>query len=139
MSIGKGVTHVATEHGANMNSTGVKITYGVLKPVYVQRVGFVTTSSGNVATAAVLTVKRRVTAGDSGSDETLYTLSPSAAVARGKGVYKDADDRYLVKPGEQIIVELTSAGGTTSTADVHLEVEEYPFVGSYIANMTEET
>lgn len=143
MSIGLGVTktHVAS---TDLNGTGTKLTAPVVKPENVYRFGFIVSGATASGTDVTLNLVHRVTAGDSGSDEVLATLSPSATVAQGEGVYMDADARVEANPGSELLIVATT-GGATTTAHFFIEAVEYPFqrtgVGDNdrLGNMTEET
>jgi hypothetical protein len=143
MSIGLGVTktHVAT--GA-LNGTGIKLTAPIVKPENVYRFGFIVQGSTASGTAVTLDLVHRVVAGDSGSDVVLETLSPTATVAQGEGVYMDVTERVEANPGSELLINATT-GGATTNVHFFIEAVEYPFARTSsdpdedrLDNMTEE-
>lgn len=144
MSEGKGVTKTYVASNADLSASADRLTVEVVKPCVIQRVGVIQDSSTDPTTSLVIGVDRRPTAGtDSdvnsrGARAQLFTLSPSAAVGQGNGVYADADDRYEFVPGEEVVVDVDMTGA--GTGHVFLEVVEYPFAGeSELTNMVDET
>lgn len=147
MSIGLGVTKTYTASTQNINqSTTDLLKIAVVKPANVVRFGFIVDSSTASGTTVVVSLDKRVTAGSDSGRVELATLSPTATVAQGKGVYFDLTARQEVNPGEELIFEAKTAAGVAATAHVFVEVVEYPFVQTSadatedrLANMTEET
>lgn len=144
MSEGKGVTKTYVTSNADLSASADRLTVEVVKPFVVQRVGVIQDSGTDPTTSLVIGVDRRPTAGtdsdvDSrGARAQLFTLSPSAAVGQGNGVYADADDRYEFVPGEEAVVDVDTTGA--GTGHVFLEVVEYPFAGEdRLENMVDET
>lgn len=147
MSIGMGVTRVVESTNTALDSAADLLTVPFIKPGTVQRIGLVQDGGTDPGTDLVLAVDKRPTAGtDSdvnsrGAREELFTLSPTATIGQGNGVYKDADDRYDIQAGEELVLEVPSGstGAAGSTAHVFVEYVELPFSGSKIGHMTEIT
>ena len=146
MSIGKGVTKTYEAQNQDLDSAADVLTIAATKPFTVVRIGTIQNNGNDPGTGYVLAADRRPTAGtDSdvnsrGARAELFTLSPSAALGQGNGVYADADDRYDVVPGEELVLEVKSAGASNANGHVFAEVIEHPFSGvSELTNMTDET
>lgn len=146
MSEGKGVTKTYVSANTALDSTGDKLTVEAVKPFIIQRSGVIQDGGTDPGTSYTQAVDKRPTAGtDSdvnsrGAREELYTLSPSASVGQGNGVYADIGSREQIVPGEEAVVEVTAGGAAGATGHVFLEVVEYPFAGeSELTNMVDET
>ena len=93
----------------------------------------------------------RVTAGsDTGRvNAAVGTISATADVGQGKGLYSEPATPFQVDPGEQLVFEITDAADTAGTGYIWVEYSELPFVGdsgvtagtfaNRIANMTQVT
>lgn len=135
MSIGLGVTKIETVRGANLNQAAdtVLLTYAANKPCRIQRYGAIGDSSNGIPSATRLKLRERNMSDGSVSDlSDVGTLNPGAALSQGQMVYKDAENRVYVDAGDEIILAIHTDAGGVSTANVWLEVEELPFVGSRI-------
>lgn len=133
------ITKVETATNQNLNQAEntVLLTYVASKPCIVQRFGVVANASEGLLAAMRLKMRLDPINGDAISDLSgMGTLNPGGAIAQGNGVYKNATDRVEVEAGDHITVAVDTAAGGTSTGDVFLEVEELPFAGSLIDNMS---
>lgn len=146
MSEGKGVTKTYVAAATALDATGDKLTVEIVKPVVVQRAGVVADGGTDIDTGFVMAVDHRPTAGTDadvssrGARAELFTLTPSAAQSQGNGVYHDAESRHEAKPGEELVLEVTSAAQAGATGHMFLEVIEYPFAGvDKLEHMTDET
>ena len=131
-----------------LNSTGDKFTFTPAKPVDIVRWGLVSTVA--VTGSPVVALDKRPTSGSdtgrvdgstsNGVDTAGGNMSPGA-VSQGKGVYHNLSSPLSVDPGEEAVLQVTTAAGAGS-AVAFVEYIERPFVGdaksgnSRIANMT---
>lgn len=99
-------------------SAAVKGVQTALVPMQITGFGFLVTVAFNYdtqTTEGVIALKKYVAFGSSVGAKTLATLKLTDALAAGKVVFKDISSADgLVKPGEQIVIEITTqaAGGT---------------------------
>lgn len=140
MSIGKGVTKTYNAVGQSLNSAADILRVPIVKPVVVQRFGFIVDNGTDSGTSVIVSLDKRVDTGTDTGRVELDTLQPAATVTQGDGVYKDLAARQELVPGEELIFEVKTVAGVASTAIPFIEVIEYPFAGvAELANMTEVT
>ncbi len=89
--------------------------------------------------AGVLKLQQAPLATGVAADIAGESLTFGAVAARGFGYFKRASARIEVEAGDEIILAVSTDSGAASTADVWIEFEEQPFVGSLIDNYTEKT
>lgn len=146
MSIGLGVTKTYSGAGATLDATGDKLVIPIVKPANAYRFGFIVNGATASGTAVVVALDHRPTAGSDTGRVELASFSPTATVAQGEGVYFDLTVRAEVNPGEELVVEVSTAGAVGATGHVFVEVVEYPFqrtsgsaADDRLGNMTEES
>lgn len=146
MSEMMGVTRVESSAGVALDSAADVLVISPVKPVLLNRIGVIQDGGTDPGTGFVMAVDKRPTAGtDSdvnsrGARSELYNMSPDAAIGQGNGVYHDADDRYEIVPGEELVLEVTTGGAAGATGNVFAELVEKPFSGvDALTNMTDLT
>lgn len=147
MSIGLGVTKTdVSGPDTDLNATADVLIVAPIKPINVVRFGFIVDNTTDSGTTLVLSLDKRVDAGTDTGRVELATLSPTATVTQGDGLYFDLTSREEINPGEELVVEVKTAAGVASTGRVFVESVEYPFqrtssdaTEDRLANMTEET
>ena len=145
--------------GIGMASTEDKLTFAPLVPIDIVRWGFVAdVVMGDANT--VLAMDFRPTIGsdtarvNGATDSTTFidtaggVLTGTATTAVGKGEYHNVNPPLQVDPGEEVVIEMTTAPAS-GNAFFFIEYEVQPFVGdsnvtagdfsNRIANMTERT
>ena len=110
------------ETAITLAATGIKVrwTPGV-QGATIRRWGLQLEAATSV-TAAVVVLKKRPTPGSATGEVTLQTLTLAAAEAAGNTVY-GADLQSAILPGEQVIVEVTTAatGGANTYAFMEID------------------
>lgn len=119
----------AEKHMLNLNetaitlaSTGVKVRYtpGV-QGCTIRRWGL-QLEQATTTTAAVVVLKKRPTPGSAAGEVVLSSLTLSATEAAGNTVYSnDLDARIL--PGEQVIIEVTTAATAGALTYAFIEMD----------------
>lgn len=138
MSVGMGDTTVTKTADVDFAVAADVVTFTPTKPVDVLRFGLIVTTATATGTDLNLELDWRPTAGSETDRETIASLSPTASVEQGKGLYKDvvadndpdagsAPKRVQVDPGEQLVVEVETAGAADSEGVVFIEYVERAF------------
>lgn len=112
---------------ATTSATGDILTYAPPKPTRVTRLGLVQDGATDPGVNLVLAVDRRPTAGSDTDRAELMTMTPAAAIGQGKGIFKTADVAIDIVVGEEVVVEVKTAGAASSTAHVWIEHDEEAF------------
>ena len=139
MSIRLGDTKVvtATNQDLNGSANAALLTYVASKPCRLHRFGVV--ADADEGLLAAMRLKMRLTpvaTGTAADIDEAGVLNPGGAVARGLGVYKDAEESKVIDAGDTITVAIDTAAGGTSTGNVFLEIVELPFAGTEIDAMS---
>jgi hypothetical protein len=124
-------------------------------PIKIVRWGLVVTSLLDVGAGFAAAMDFRPTAGSdtdrvngavaSGIDTAGGTITTTADVAAGDGLYHELSQPLEVLPGEQVVIQITDAADTAGTGLFWVEYEEEPFAAAYagtssrLVNMTEAT
>jgi hypothetical protein len=119
-------------------STGDKATIAVPFKCEVAMLFVLVTGTSAHATAAVIKFDKRVTAGsDTGrGDGDVGAISKTASLdQQGKYLYERPATRVLLEPGQEVIVEVTTAQGEALTFTAGLLVRESPEDPANIAAM----
>lgn len=119
----------AEKHIVNLNetaitlaSTGVKVRYTPGVQGCTIRRWWLQLEQATTTTAAVVVLKKRPTPGSASGEVVLSTLTLSATEAAGNTVYSsDLDARIL--PGEQVIIEVTTAATAGALTYAGLEMD----------------
>jgi hypothetical protein len=112
--------------GADMNTATVKGGIAPMRPIDVIRYGAVITTA--LTAAGTLILKKRTTAGDSGTDSVLATFTFDAAErARGLVVFFDLATAQRINPGEEVVLEVGVVGGAASVADLFIDYQPRGF------------
>lgn len=130
-----GNTTVKGATGVNLNQSAntVLMTLVAHKPLLLQRFGVIADASEGLLAAMRLKMRKTTIADGTVADLTgMGTLDPGGTKARGKGVYKDAEDYVRVDAGDKVTIAVDTSAGGTSTGDVFIEYIELPFSGSGI-------
>ena len=119
----------AEKHMLNLNETAITLASTGVKARYTPGVQGCTIRRWGLqlevatsATAAVVVLKKRPTPGSAAGEVVLSSLTLATAETAGNTVYSnDLDARIL--PGEQVIVEVTTAatGGTSTFAFLEMD------------------
>lgn len=120
------------------NSTGDKATIGVPFKAVVQMACVKWEGASTHATAAVIKFDKRPTAGsDTGrGDGDVAVVNKVASVNKqGKVTYKQPASRITLVPGEEVVVEVTTANGDALAFQAWLLVERVPEVPANLSNM----
>lgn len=119
-------SHQMIEHhikALDLTSTGDKGNYapGPI-PVYVRGVAIVCKAAGSAA--GVIKGDKQPTAGSASGrgDGDVFILTAPNPIAQGKVLHKD-NMKVLLKPGEQVVVEVTTGLTGVNSADVILFLE----------------
>lgn len=127
-------------------STGVIMTKTAMMPMQVTAFGFLVSVTFNYdtqTTEGIVTLKKYVAYGSSSGAKTLGHVHLTDAMAAGEVAFVEINSSdALVKPGEQIIVEITTqAAGGTEVGDFHPFVVWHPAAEYYgnCSNMTKQT
>lgn len=128
--------------GITVTTANDKVWFAPARPINVVRWGFIIDTLLDVGSALVAhemdlqpdvgSSSNRVNgATDSdGVDTAGGSLTLSADdIAVGLGVYHDVSPKFLVDPGEQIVIQCSVAPDTGGTAFYFIEYEEEPFSG----------
>lgn len=140
MSMGYGDTKVVTETNVNLNGSEntALLTYVASKPCKLHRFGVVADASEGLLSAMRLKMRKiPITTGTAEDIDGAGVLDPDGAKDRGKGVYKDAEERVVIDAGDSVTIAIDTAAGGTSTGNVFLEIEELPFAGEEIDDWSE--
>lgn len=118
------------EHGSTvaLTSTGDKFTFSPGGPCDVVRWGLLwTVTAGG---APVIAADKRITAGsDTGRvNAALGTITPGAAAAGTYTYTEPTTGPWELNPGDQVVIEVTTAATTTGSAIPIIEVRDRPFV-----------
>lgn len=163
-AVGAGITTDLVDFGG---STGVVAVMNFGGPVEVIRFGITVDDNEllDVGAGFALALKKYLVPGSSTNAVTLGTITSTADVAKGSGLYNDlkaGDDdgeagedgsvrhesprnnyddgnKFIVLAGEQLVFDLTDAADTSGKGQVWVEVVNRPFAGTDIATMTEVT
>lgn len=143
--VGAGVTTDLVDFGG---STGVVAVFNFPDPVEVKRFGLTVDDSEllDVGAGVVLALKKYLIPGSSTNAVTLGTITSTADIAKGAGMYTEFDlgdengetgedgslrnvaprdedaNIFIVNPGEQLVVDLTDAADTSGKGQVWVEV-----------------
>lgn len=115
--------------GVALGSTGDKAIFRIMDRYEVVRFGLQIEGTDNNATGAVVAFDKRITAGsDTGRvDAALGTITkPASANHQGKHLYKVPAATIVLKPGEEVVVEVTTAQGAALAATPFLIVRRTP-------------
>lgn len=132
-------TRVEYAAAANLNQAQntVLLTFVAIKPVRIHRFGVIADAAAGLLAASDLKLRHVPVATGTAADISGAVLN-SAVVARGSGLMKTLTTREVIPAGDTVTVAVETSAGGTSTGHVFLEVEELPFAGSNISNVTEE-
>ena len=127
-----------------IDSTGDKYTYTVVTPMLLIRTGVVGTTTYDGSTDAVIAADINSSDGDGtftrgDGDAGVIDLSDDADFANGMMAYNDLTSRTVVKPGDQIIFQVTTAA-SAGDGVVFIEYQKLPMQTGYdslLANSTE--
>jgi hypothetical protein len=124
-------------------------------PIKIVRWGLVVTSLLDVGAGFIAALDFRPTAGSdtdrvngsvaAGVDTAGGTITTTADVAAGAGLYHELSTPLEILPGEQGVIQITDAADTAGTGLFWVEYEEEPFAAAYagsdsrLVNMTEAT
>lgn len=126
---------------ANLNqaqNTAV-LTFTAPSPIIITGFGAMADSANGLLAAGVLKLRQAPAETGTPADISNETLTFGANASRGTGYFKRASSRLEVEAGDDVIVAIETDSGGASTADLFLEYEPLPFVGSLIDNFTEKT
>ncbi len=122
-----------------LNSTGDKFTFTPGQPVDIIRWGIVPTTLLDLGVGFTGALDFRPTAGSDASrvngsvaggvDTAGGTITRTADVALGAGVYHNLSSPLEVDPGEEVVFEVTDAADTSGDGVIFIEYFEKPFVG----------
>lgn len=131
-------TKVVYAAGANLNQAQntVLLTFIAAKPVRLHRFGVVANAAEGLLAASDLKLRRVPVATGTAADIAGAVLN-GAVKARGFGIAKTLTSREIIPAGDTVTVAVETAAGAASTGHVFLEVEELPFVGANVANVSE--
>lgn len=164
-AVGAAITTDLIDFGG---STGVVAVMNFGTPVEVLRFGITVDDNEllDVGAGFTLTLKKYLVPGSSTNAVTLGTITSTADVAKGSGLYNNlaalpasstgddgvsilnvaprdaADNDYIVQPGQQLVFDLTDAADTSGKGSVWVQYVEKPFVddsGNAYANYTKVT
>lgn len=142
-----------------LDATDDEVKWAPGKPIDVVRWGFIITTALDVGAGFGAALDLRPTVGSdtdrvngdsSGTTDTGGgTITATADVAVGAGLYHNVDPPLEVDPGEELVLQITDAADTSGAGYFFVEYEERPFVGdsnvtagdpsNRIDNMTEYT
>ena len=121
--------------GVALGSTGDKAIFRIVNRCEVVRFGLQIEGASAHATAAVVAFDKRITAGSDtgrvdaalGNGTTGGTITKPASVSSaGKHLYKVPTALVVLKPGEEVVVEVTTAQGEALAATPFLIVRPTP-------------
>lgn len=128
--------YVSPSATGNGEATGIEARYAVgLTPLILRRVGVILEQEDATGTSAVLTIQRRPVAGVAANEVTIDTITVPANAA-GDVFYVDGLDTKL-SPGEDVVVDVTTAMGTQATFGFTFEFDPSWDHPSNIAEMNE--
>ena len=128
-------------HGTviTLTTAADKGTFAPARPVNIVRWGIIVTTLLDVGAGAVFSLDFRPTIGSNtgrvvgsvsgGVDTAGGSITLSADVAVGKGVYHDVNPPLKVNPGEQVVVDASDAPDTGGAGYLFFEYEEEGFSG----------
>jgi len=115
--------------GIATNSTGDKWIFPVPFKANVMRFGLVVQGSSANATAAVVALDHRVTAGSDTGRVELLVISKTASVSQqGKFLYQDPATSIAVDEGDELVVEVTTADGAANAMTPVVILRQIPEV-----------
>lgn len=156
-AVGAAITTDLVDFGG---STGVVAVFNFGVPVEVLRIGLTVDDNEllDVGAGVVLSFQKYLIPGSSTNAVVLGTISSTADVAKGSGLYNnlntgdadgetaedgslrnesprnnfDSGNKYIIYPGEQLVVDLTDAADTSGKGQVWVQYVERPFAGTDI-------